>query len=248
MAQIKERYQNPVVNDTVRLRLHIYNQNNPAEIVGINKVELWYLDENNRSEENPDGRRLVETFDGSRVVCEDTGQYALEVPLESPKYVIGKYFDIWTVQFTEEDEAATPPQPFAVYPNLFYTTPLPVVYDFSFHFQPNKLRRGSKQFIQIEVVPNVPKAKELQRYYENLAIAADLKISMEETACNGCAPNERDLRLILDEEPIDYRERRWGFYKLDTEDMACGIYNVWFRLDFGGNTYISDKMQLMIYE
>lgn len=250
MAQ-KERYQNPVVGDTLRLRLHVFNFNAPAPVT-VQQVDIYFLDPFNKSEDNPDGRRLVQSItDMTQVISDDVGEYYLDVSLDSPQYVIGKYFDVWTAQFSSNDVdevATTSAHPFMIYPNLWYTTPVPVVYDFSFHFQPNKLRRGSIQYVMIEVVPNVPRANDLQQYYENLAIVADLKISMEQSSCGNCVPEEQDLRMILDEEPVDYREKRWGYYKLDTTEMEIGIYNVWFRLDFGGNVYYSDKMQFLIFE
>jgi hypothetical protein len=244
----KERYQNPVVGDTLNLRLHVFNYHSPADVLSVKQVDVYFLDPDNRCEENPDGRRLVESFDGSLATTDNTGEYLLPVTLTGPKYVIGQYFDVWTAEFTEGEIHKTNPHPFQVYPDLWYTTPIPVIYDFNFHFQPNKLRKGSKQYIQIEVIPNVPKAKDIQQYYENLAIVADLKISIEQTPCSNCVPQENDLRLVVDEEPVDYREKRWGYYKLDTADLDCGIYNVWFRLDFGDNVYLSDKMQLLIFE
>jgi hypothetical protein len=244
----KERYSNPVVGDTIKLRLHTFNYQNAADLVAVEKIDIYFLDPNEVSDSNPDGRRLVESVDGASVTQEDTGQYLVEVELVSPKYVIGQYFDIWTAQFTAEETATTAPHPFQIYPDLWYATPIPVVYDFSFHFQPNRMRRGSKQYIMIEIKPNVPSATDLQRYYENLAIVADLKISIAQSACSNCAPAEQDLRLIVDEEAVDYREKRWGYYKLDTADMDVGIYNVWFKLEFGGNTYVSDAMQLLIYD
>jgi hypothetical protein len=29
--------------------------------------------------------------------------------------------------------------------------------------------------------------------------------------------------------------------------MGCGIYNVWFELEFGENSFISENLQLQIY-
>jgi hypothetical protein len=243
----KERYSNPAVGDTLNLRLYMFNNNAPADIGAVEKVDIYFLDPDNKSESNTDGRRLVESIDGSSVTQDDTGEYLLAVELEDPKYVIGSYFDIWTVQLRDET-TQTSPHPFKIYPDLWYSTPVPVVYDFSFHFQPNKMRKGAKQHLQIEVIPNVPKVQDLIQYYENLATAADLKISIEQTPCGNCVPEEQDLRMIVDETPVDYRASRWGYYKLDTSDMDCGLYNVWFTLVFGDNTYISDKMQLLIFE
>jgi len=243
---IKERYQNPAIGDSVKLRLFTYNSNNLADLSSICKVDIYYFDRYSISAENPDGRRLVESFDGSAVTVEDTGTHLLEIEIQESLYVIGKYLDIWTVNVSDSQPSETIEQVFDIYPNLWYTTPIPVVYDFSFHFQPNKFRKGSKQFLIIEIVPNVPTAGDLRKYYENLAIVSDLKISISQS-CGPCVPAEADLRLIVDEESVDYREKRYGYYKINTEDMDCGIYDVWFRLDFGGNTYISDRYNIQVY-
>jgi len=76
---------------------------------------------------------------------------------------------------------------------------------------------------------------------------ADLKITIEQS-CGACIPAQQDLRVIVDEAPVDFREKNHGFYQLDTQDLACGIYDVTFRLDFGTNIYLSDKKQLLIFD
>lgn len=243
----KERYQNPVVGDQVNLRLFAYNSNNFADFQEIEEVNIYYLDRAEVTAENPDGRRLVETFAGSAVVSTETGQYLLTIPLESEKYVIGKYVDVWSVRVNSEEPAGNIEQVFDVYPALWYTTPMPIVYDFSFMFQPTKFRKGSKQYLIIEIRPNVPTAGDLRKYYENLAIVSDLKISIEQR-CGDCLPQESDLRLVVEKASVDYREKRFGYYQFDTEDLECGVYDVWFQLDFGGNRYISDRQQLQVYD
>jgi len=243
----KERYQNPVVGNQVNLRLFSYNSNNFADFQEIEKVEIYFLDPEEVTADNPEGRRLVETFDGAAVVAEDVGKYLLSVTLEQGKYVIGRYVDVWVVRVNSEEPAGNIEQVFDVYPALWYTTPMPIVYDFSFYFQPNKFRKGSKQYLIIEIRPNVPTAGDLRKYYENLAIVSDLKISIEQR-CGDCLPQESDLRLIVDKVSVDYREKRFGYYQFDTEDLECGIYDVWFQLEFGGNRYVSDKQQLQIYD
>jgi hypothetical protein len=247
MSRTVERYQNPAIGDSIKLRLFTYNSNNLADLSSISKVDIYYFDREFVSAENPDGRRLVESFDGSAVTVEDTGTHLLEINAQEALYVIGRYLDVWTVNVSDTQPSESIEQVFEIYPNLWYTTPIPVVYDFSFHFQPNKFRKGSKQFLIIEIVPNVPTAGDLRKYYENLAIVSDLKISISQN-CGECLPAEADLRLIVDEESVDYREKRYGYFKIDTEDMDCGIYDVWFRLDFGGNTYISDRYNIQVYD
>lgn len=243
----KERYQNPAIGDDIKLRLLTYNSNNLADLYEVEKVDIFALDQSLVAADNPDGLRLVETFDGSAVVHEDTGTYLLTVPTEGVNYTIGTYYDKWTVRATADQPSHTIDQRFEIYPNLWYSTPIPIVYNFDFGFQPNKLRQGSRQYIIIEIRPNVPTAGDLRQYYENLAIVSDLKVSIEQS-CGNCLPKERDLRLIVDEESVDYREKRHGYYKLDTEDMECGIYDIWFRLELGDNVYISDRYKFQIYD
>lgn len=248
MAALKERFQNPTVGDTVRLRLFTYNSNNLANVNSIQKIDIYYLDPVLRAVDNPDGRRLVESLSNTGIVSEDVGVNYIDLNLPTPQYVIGNYLDIWS--FFIDDGLSGPPltveNRFQIYPELWYTTPIPVVYDFNFYFQPNKLRQGSKQYLRIEIIPNVPRASELQDYYTNLAIAANLSISIERQ-CGNCLPEEEDLRLEVDQEPISFREKRFAYYQFDTSELDCGVYNVWFTMEFGGNTYISDKMPLMIY-
>jgi hypothetical protein len=68
-------------------------------------------------------------------------------------------------------------------------------------------------------------------------------------ACIECMPQEEDLRLVVDAAEVDLRDNRKGYYQLDTDtlDLVCGIYNVWFEMEIGGNKYISDKQQLEIF-
>lgn len=246
MAAVKERYQNPAIGDTIQLRNFMYNSNNLANVESFEKVEIYFLDPTLKSAANPDGRRLVRTIDDSAITTSDTGTYMISTVLDTAEFTIGTYLDIWYFYVNAEDTVQTVEYPFQVYPALWYATPIPVVYDFTFHFQPNRLRQGSRQYLQIEIIPNVPRASDLQRYYENIAIAASLSFSME-MACDDCAPESSDLRLIYDDEPVELREKRLAYYQLDTADMDCGLYNIWFKLEFGGNVYVSDKMQFLIY-
>jgi hypothetical protein len=247
VAATKERYQNPAVGDDINLRLLTYNSNNLSDLYDIEKVEIYFLDPDLASVDNPEGLRLVDSFDGSSVTHEDVGTYLLNVPTETAKYTIGTYYDQWTVRADQDQPYHTINQRFEIYPNLWYSTPIPVVYDFDFRFQPNKMRQGSKQFLIIEILPNVPTAGDLRKYYENLAIVSDLRISIQQS-CGDCIPDEVDLRTIVEDELVDYREKRYGYYKIDTSELECGIYDIWFKLEFGGNVYISDRQKFQVYD
>lgn len=243
---VKERNQNLAIGDTGNLRLFTFNSNNAADVT-IDSIDIYYLDRSEITSENPDGRRLVETIEGLLATQEDTGVYLLELELELAKYVIGTYIDKWNVSVSEEEYPFSIEQVFEIYPNLWYSTPIPPVFDFSFKFQPNKMRKGSKQYLIIEIIPNTPTAGDLRKYYENLAIVSDLSVSLEQT-CGDCMPIECDLRLVIDDENVSYREKRYGYYQIDTTDMDCGLYDIWFKLNYGTNIYISDRFKFQIYD
>jgi hypothetical protein len=185
------------------------------------------------------------TFDD--VTEEAEGKYLLEVPAESPSYSIGRYLDVWS--FDRSPRAKTPSNPSNASISIrisgtlrrsrWCTTSISI-------FSPIRSARGSKQYLKIEIKPNVPRASDLQKYYENLAIVSNLKISLEQV-CGPCTPAEEDLRLILDEEDVEFREKRWGYYLLDTEDLDPAVYHIWFKLEMGETVHISPKLQLQIF-
>jgi hypothetical protein len=244
----KERFQNPNCGDDLNLRLFAFNSNFKSNFYKVDKIEIYYLDPTEKTEENPLGKRLVQLIDGEEVVNGEEGEYLLSVHLESPLYTIGKYVDVWYVKFDEAESCSesTIENYFEVIPNLWFTSTSPNIYDFSFYFKPNKITKGSKRYIIIEVVPNVPKSEELQRYYDNLAVTSGLKIYLSKN-CSDCLPEESDLNIVVDGESVSFREKRFGYYFLDTSELDVGIYDIWFELTYAENTFISDKNQIQIY-
>jgi hypothetical protein len=242
---LRQRYQNPTINDTVRLKLFSFNSNLPQSFYAIDKVDIFYKDPTLVSDTNPDGRRLVETVESSAVVNDAPGSYYVDLSVPGDKYVIGEYIDSWDAIFEENDDPVPVENIFQIFPRLWYTTAIPVVYDFQMSFQPNRIVQGSKKWIIIEIIPNVPKVTELERYYTNLAITADMTISIAKK-CDPCLPQEQDLRIIVEDAPVEQREKVFGYYWLDTSDMDGGLYDVWFTLNIGGNVYVSERNQLLI--
>lgn len=244
---IKERHQNPTCGDTINLRLFTYNSNNRKDVKSIEKVDIYAIDDSFRSAENPQGLRIITTVVADDIIQEATGQYLVQVELTDPLFTIGHYKDIWSVVF-EDNECATAQiaNNFRIYSDLWFTTPIPPIYDFNFNFRPNKIRKGSKRYILIQVVPNVPRGSDILPYYENLAIVSDLRVSIE-LFCGECVPQEQDLRLVVDRTLVDYREQGYAYYFLDTTEYDEGIYNMWFELSFGENVFISDKNSFQIY-
>jgi hypothetical protein len=242
---IKQRYQNPIVGDTIQLLMMTYNSNNRVDVDGVESVTIYRLDKTEITLDNPDGRVPIESFTGSEIEHADTGEYYLLVTATPGKYVIGTYIDSWQFRY-RGDAIATQENIWRIYPDLFFATPIPVVYDFSFRFRPNRIRKGSIRYIIIEVEPNVPNIADLKQYYLNLAVSSPLKISMER-ACGECMPQEQDLRLVIDRDDVPYRENCRAYYKLDTTEMDCGEYYVWFEMECGESLYLSDKQIIQIF-
>jgi hypothetical protein len=243
----KERFQNPTCGDTLNLRLFTYNSNNRRDVKEISEVNIYVIDETLRTTHNPHGLRLIETVPGSSVTKEQTGQYVVSITLTNDLYAIGQYVDIWSVVF-EDGECATAEitNNFKIWSDLWFTSPTPPIYDFNFDFRPNRLRKGTKRYLLIQITPNVPRGADILPYYENLAIVSDLRVSME-INCGECVPAEQDLRLVVDRQLVEYREKGYGYFFLDTTQFDEGIYNIWFEISMGESTYISEKNALQIY-
>lgn len=246
----KERNQNPVAGDDLKLRLFTYNSNHRQPVEEVERVQIYQIDKSCVGPDNPEGRRLVSEFGPSDVELVDDqfgGHYMVSVEIDQDLYPVGQYIDVWSVRFSS-NQSGTVTNCFVVLSEMWYAADMPVVYDFSYGFRPNRIRKGEKRWLTVEVVPNVPRASDLERYYVNLALASPIKISIEKS-CGDCVPKERDLRMVVDRASVDHRRDSEGYYFLDTValNMDCGIYNVWFELEFGENNFISDNLQLQVH-
>ncbi len=241
----KERNQNAVCNDTVVLRLFQYNENAPSAVDAIEKVEVYFLDPFNRSADNPDGRRLLQTV--TSVTVDATGQYSIEVPLTSPLYTIGDYLDVWHITYEAGECPGKKEFEFSVGADKWYANTEPYLWSFAFAFRPNKFRKNERKNIVVEVTPNVPHISDLERYYADLATFPSLYVTLA-MRCGECVPAEQDLRTIIDRQAVEVRNKRLGYFFLDTTELDCGIYDITFELELGGNTYLSPKNQLQIFD
>jgi hypothetical protein len=89
-------------------------------------------------------------------------------------------------------------------------------------------------------------SSDLDKYYNNLAVVSDLTISIKHNMTKNM-PCEDDLKIKADDEPVELRNMKQGFYFLDTTDWEEGIYDVWFTLNLAENKYISPTNQIQIY-
>lgn len=246
----KERNQNPVIGDSLNLRMFTYNSNHRQPVDSVDQVEIFQLDPTFVTSDNPEGKRLVKTIPSSDIEEVDDpfgGHYKILVDLENEVYTIGKYIDVWSVKFNA-NQSGTVTNEFNIISDLWYAADMPIVYDFSYGFRPNRVRKGERRWLTVDVVPNVPNSSDLERYYVNLALASPIKIFIEKN-CGNCVPKEKDLRMVVENGEVEHRRDSEGYFFLDTVelDMDCGIYNVWFELEFGESKYISENLQLQIF-
>jgi hypothetical protein len=235
----KERNQNPVCNDTVILRLYQFNENAPADVNEVQKVEIYVHDHTVEG-----GRRLVQTI--TDIARSDVGQYSVVVDLTSPTYTIGQYCDVWTISYEADECPGTRTFEFEINADKWYGNSDQFIWDFYFAFRPTRFRKNERKYIVVEVTPNVPHLSDLERYYQTLQTYPDLFITIQ-MRCVECMPAEEDLQVVVDRARVSLTSSRLGQYFLDTTELACGIYDVWFDLEVGGNTYISPKNQIQIF-
>lgn len=247
---MKERFQNPNCGDQIRLRLFSFNSNQKKNVFSIEKVEIIYLDENEKTEQNPTGEVLYKTINQNLIQNPSEGEYYIEFTINEndsgDPFIIGKYIDRWYIQF-ENNETCTKNQInnfFEVYPSIWFTSSGPNIYDFDFKFKPNKITKGSKRYIVAEIRPITPAIDSIKQYYNSIAITGNLKINIQKS-CSNCPEEENEL--IIEDQLIEFREQNLGYYLLDTEEMEEGTYDIWFRLEHGELVYISEKNQLSIY-
>jgi len=241
----KERNQNLVIGDNVTLRFFVWNEvfADPHEMT---QVDIYKLLDEEVTEDNPLGKRLVETVDAADIVKDDVGKYHIELALSGPLYTQGRYQDEWNIIFEDTYPASLSPMNFEVGPDKWFTDSQPLVHDFSFSYRPNRIVQGSKKYIEIKVTPDVPRGTDKQRYYENIAIGGTIYFSMEQK-CGECLPQEQDLRIIVENEEVTNRDGCMAYYLLDTRELDCGLYDVWFTLEIGENIYVGDKQPLQIF-
>lgn len=242
----KERSENLRPNDNVTLRRYIFNGGIPADPFQVNQVNIYQLFVVDPTVENKYGKSIVQTFTTNDITKDDVGQYSINFDLISPLYTVGKYTDEWNILFEYDMPISTQADYFQIYTNAWFTDTKPLVYNFNFDFTPDRLQQGSIQYLQIQITPNVPRGTDKQRYYENLVYAGNLFVSLEQT-CGNCLPDEADLRTVIDREPVGFKDFLVGYYQLDTTELDCGVYNIWFEFDLGGNVYLSDKQPFQIY-
>jgi hypothetical protein len=243
----RERFGNPVIGEEVTLRLFVFNANQMANLREVEKIDIYKLGDAPVTSDNPDGRRFITTISSDDITLDATGVYSTNLLLSDPLFTLGRYVDEWTVLFDECTQSTVEENFFEIKRDLWFTDVAPIVHDFEFTFQPNRMVKGSKKYITIEVQPLVPRGTDLERYYKNLITVGEVLVTIE-MKCSDCLPSEKDLRIICENEPASFRDGCFAYFFMNTEELDCGLYNMQFTLNMGPNCFVSDKQQFLVFD
>jgi len=255
---IKDREQNPIIGDTIRLRLFSYSSNTRAEVYEVECVRIYFLDQDQRSEDNPDGRILMDTIPGTDVDNPSTGEYLVSLVTSETSYRVGSYIDRWEVKFEPQDaRSGIIENNFTIYRDLWYTSSKPIIYDMGFTFAPYKMVQGTKKHLRVDVDVYAPDNSTIDNYYYYLNTLADIQIKIVQDDGDGYDPDVPANNIILNWTSVQWREGTSGYYLLDTsvdprpsragEPLGTGIYLVQFKAGLGENVYLSQNFRLQIY-
>lgn len=248
----KEKYENPTLGDTVRLRLYVYNSNAMTSVKVFRSIAIYLLDPFNKSEQNIDGRTLITQIATTTITQQSVGNYYVDLVLNSSDdFVLGDYIIQWNLIFENDPDCPSIIEDkFTIYSRNWATSDLPLIHSFDFKFSPNRFVKNSKQYLIVKIIPKAQNADTLSRYYANMAVSSGLTVSISER-CGPCNNVDED-DFILENEPVEIRERGTGYVLLDMREdndlgLECGLYNIFFTLEFGNTVHVSPVSQFEIY-
>lgn len=255
---IRERYQRPVLGDTVKLKILVYSSNQKANAHQVLGVTIFYLDIDQRSEGNPDGRIEVAAVLPANISNDAPGEYSVDLELNQVDFRIGDYVDRWEFLFEDADNyPGIIENDFTVYRDLWYTSPKPLIYELGFNLSPNKIVQGTRKYLRVDLDVYAPDASTREAYYYSLATMADVHISIVQDEGEGYDPQVPGNNTIVNWSPVQFREDNSGYYLLDTSvdprpqmngaAMPNGIYLVQFRAGLGETLHLSPRFHLQIY-
>jgi hypothetical protein len=242
----KTRDGNLVIGDFALLKQYLYNGNSLSDIVSVDQVDIYFLDPDLRTCDNPSGKVLVESFPGSATTNPDSGVYELSVYLNPSLYEIGQYNDQWTATFDIASTPSTINGLFKIYPDLWYASGTPITYLFNWYWLPNMIPFGAIQNLNIEITPITPTASDLESYYVALQTVGKTYITISKF-CGPCTDPCKGDDILIEDYPLDIVNVNKAYYLLDTNEFGAGVFNIQFKLLLGGSTYLSPKSQLLIY-
>lgn len=260
---IKERYQSPVLGDTLNLDFYSYNNNSLTSVNELGNIEVYFLDKTQLSDNNPNGKRIKLIITPNNITELSTGHYRAQINLDDNLFEIGDYIDVWNIKFNDYDSTFYKVEnQFRIHTDLRETHDRPFVYDVSWSFNPKKIILYSRRYLKIAFKPSIHddigrkyiNESLIDRFYFNLKNTQNLFIKIE--LIEGCDYNEDCLyaNIITDPEwdRVEIRGDNEAYYLIDsTEDEGIynlGIYSVQFKILIGGQEIISPKFYLQILD
>lgn len=256
------RYQNPVLGDTLNLDFYAFNNNRPVDVQEFDRVDIYFLDPAEITTDNTDGRIIKASVSASNIQQVETGHYRLPVLLTDTLYQVGNYVDIWYAKYNSDDPDFYPVEnQFKVFTSLRETHGEPFVYDVDFKFSPKKVVKGTKRYLTISFRPVVHtdigdrfvEEEILDRFYYSLRSTGNVYIRLE--LFEGCGYSTNPyMNIKTDPEwtPIEIRGDNEAYYLLDVtedqDDFDIGVYWAQFKVEIQGQTIISPKFYLQIYD
>lgn len=255
---IRDRFQSPIVGDTVRLKTFVYSSNERSNVSSIDSVEIYYLDETQKTPSNPRGKILIETLAPSKITNVSAGTYQLEIQTNPVDYRVGDYIDQWNIQFESGDlRQGIVENEFHIYRDLWITSDKPLIYDIGFNYSPHRIIQGSSKYIRVDLEPFVPNATTMEKYYYYINSIANISMSISQDEGEGYDRYNPSNNVLFMWRQVHHIEGTSGFFFLDTridprpqlngKPMPNGIYLVQFRTILGESTYLSPQFRLQIY-
>ncbi len=256
---IRERYQNPIVGDTVRLKSFIYNSNVKDNVSSISSIDVFFLDPDRISPSNPDGRILMASFSSAQVSNPSIGEYYVDLVTNGSDFRVGSYIDRWNIVFESTDQnPGVIENKFNLYRDLWYVSPEPIIYELGFDYEPHKIFRLSKKYIRVDIEVYAPDEDIKANYYYYLLTLSQIYVRIVQDEGDGYDPVDTSKNVLYDWSLVHYRETTRGYYLLDTtvdprpwrlnQPWGLGIYLVQFKANLGETIQLSPQFRLQIYD
>lgn len=255
---IRERRENPVIGDTINLRVFTYSSNSRADIYQMDSVNIYYLDKEQATEANPEGRVHITSIPANQIFHPSQGEYQVVLKTNPVDYRVGTYIDRWEGLFEIDDSRpGVIENYFNIYRDLWYTSPIPLVYEIGFVYSPTKILSGSKKYIRTDIEIYTRDKSIVEQYYYYLRGLQSIQFRLTLDEGPDYDPVVSENNIIQDWAPMSFAEDRTAYFLLDTSidprpsrsgrPLPLGIYLIQFKAALGETVHLSPKFRLQIY-
>ena len=251
--EAKRRYQAVHLGDTLLLEFYSYNGNRLSDVLDIEKVEVYHLNQFARTQRNPDGRELIVTVLGADVDHYSAGHYGASVFVDPNTYPVGDFVDVWYVKYTSADsDYRQATNTFKTTTDLRETSGSPFARECDFSFSPKKIQLGSKKLVQVNFALRPPAdATDLEKFYFTSSQVDRLYVrTIVHEGANYVVGSDN---VVTDPEwaPIEVRGDGVGYFEVDATESGnygIGIHAVQFKALVEGEVLVSPKFWLQVID